>query len=1064
MARIIRARRRFRVDTERAFRLRLRLLTWRRIARSLGSLRLPDGRIVVVSCSSNKRWVKQELSNARIAITVICPVTLGVGFRHESLLTAFWGLFMFRYTRSIVFAFLALFSVLNGCNCEEELVKVPRPQIDLLDVVAERSVRQGLTEIAVPATSVGSSKEHALSLLSTGVGRVFVESVTVESSIDERCPQSSVDAFRIEPFEGYLAEGETAPVLLTFTPVMGGDNCADLVLISSDRETPEMRVLIRAIGDAPRLCVVPNPIDFGQVYNGNHKDLDVLLSNCGTLPLDISELALDEAGDPVFGVHDAATPYAQMAPGAEVSLRVRFTPDAERLFTGRLLVTSNDPRDAQGPIAVPLTGQGIAAPGCRISVSPEAINFGAVPGGNSTERVLIVKNVGALDCAVRDMLGPLGSGGDEYTVEGAPEFPVTLRGTAEGADLNPEPRPTLDGFELRVVYHSPEREDALAARARLEFEFDDNELAMGNVITVDLEAEGGGSPICRLQVLPQGGGLLGQFNRRYGVLQFGQVLVGEEKILPIRVVNTGSTLCEIMGMNYDPVQTPDREFSILGNHDGVIIAPGEEYRIEVMFAPTHLAGTDSGTYQPIRTPPGGDIICRLAGQQALAICGNGVTVRTDAPHEFPGGGDPAGVFSIGFSGTPATPDIDVIPGTLEFGLETVGCGSEERRVTVYNTGNADLTVNAIAIDPGSDPEFRISRAPRTPLVLGPDQNFEVRVRFFPARVGNLEGLLVIQNNDGDEQNFTVPLIGEGTLDTHQRDVFEQADEPMVDVLWVVDDSGSMSDVQNNLATNFAEFIRFATDQINVNFHIGVTTTLADTDMAGVYNACEEPRFLTRDTPGLQDKFRCNVRVSRNRNPRRDASDSREAGLEAARAFFRRDRLRDGGLNEGFLREEAKLYIIAVSDEEDQSRGPVGLYEDAFRAIKGVRNRDLISFSAIVGHGNGRDCEAANGQRYRSLAGTLNGLDQDICDGNWSGTMRALGLDTFAYRTSFALSRRPAEQSLVVTVDGQPVNRGQQGGQNGWYYAREDNVVVFNPGSVPARGEQIVVEYDTLCAQ
>jgi hypothetical protein len=971
---------------------------------------------------------------------------------------------MLGLARRYVFTALALTAVVNGCNCDEELVKVQRPQVDLRDVAADLSVRAGLDPIQVPATAVGSSREHPLELLSTGTGRVFVESVTIEPSTDERCPQSSVDSFRLEPFEGYLDEGETAPMILTFTPVMGGDNCADLVLVSSDRETPVMRVLIRAVGDAPRLCVVPHPVDFGQVYRGNTKDLPVVLSNCGTLPLNVSELLLDEGGDPVFSLHQAAAPYTDMQPGAEVSLTVRFAPDAERVFAGTLLIASNDPRDALGSLQVPLTGQGIAAPGCRISVSPEAINFGAVAGGNSAERTLIVQNVGALDCAVSDLLGPLGSGGDEYTIEGAPSFPITLRGTAEDGELNPEPRPTVDRIELRVVYHSPEREDARIARARLEFEFDDNELAMGNVITVDLEAEGGGSPICRLEVSPRGGGLMGPLTRRYGVLQFGQVLVGEEKILPIRVLNTGSTLCEILGLGYDPMQTPDREFSILGNHDGVIIAPGEEYRIEVMFAPTHLAGTDSGTYQPIRTPPGGEFICRLAGQQALAICGNGVTVRTDAPHDFPGGGDPAGVFSIGFSGTPATPDIDVIPGVVEFGLETVGCGSEEQRVTVYNTGNADLTVNAIAIDPGSDPEFRISRAPRTPLVLGPDQNFEIYVRFFPARTGNLEGLLVIQNNDGDEQNFTVPLIGEGTLETHQRDVFEQAAEPMVDVLWVVDDSGSMSDVQNNLATNFAEFIRFATDQINVNFHIGVTTTLADTDMAGVYNACEEPRFLTRDTPGLQDKFRCNVRVSRNRNPGRDGSDSREAGLEAARAFFRRDRLREGGLNEGFLREEAKLYIIAVSDEEDQSRGPVGLYEDAFRAIKGVRNRDLISFSAIVGHGAGRDCDAANGQRYRSLAATLNGLDQDICDRNWSGTMRALGLDTFAYRSSFALSRRPVEQSMVVTVGAQAVNRGQQGGQNGWYYARQDNVVVFNPGSVPGRGAQIVVEYDTLCAQ
>ena len=237
---------------------------------------------------------------------------------------------------------------------------------------------------------------------------------------------------------------------------------------------------------------------------------------------------------------------------------------------------------------------------------------------------------------------------------------------------------------------------------------------------------------------------------------------------------------------------------------------------------------------------------------------------------------------------------------------------------------------------------------------------------------------MIDNNDGDEQNFTIPLLGTGTTETRQTDRFEQAAEPMVDVLWVVDDSGSMSDEQDNLAAEFGEFISYATQELNVNFHIAVTTTLADGDMAGVYNACEEPKFLTRTTPDLQSKFRCNVRVSRNRNPDRGSSDAREAGLEAAREFLSRPRLMEGGLNEGFLRDEAKLYIIAVSDEEDQSRGPVGLYEDVFRQIKGIGNRDLISFSAITGLGNNQGCRSRSGSRYMELAANLGGVTQDIC--------------------------------------------------------------------------------------
>ena len=99
-----------------------------------------------------------------------------------------------------------------------------------------------------------------------------------------------------------------------------------------------------------------------------------------------------------------------------------------------------------------------------------------------------------------------------------------------------------------------------------------------------------------------------------------------------------------------------------------------------------------------------------------------------------------------------------------------------------------------------------------------------------------------------------------------------------------------------------------------------------------------------------------------------------------------------------------------------------------------------------------------------MAAHLGGVTQDICAGNWRASMRALGLDTFAYRTSFALSRRPRAETIQVRVGGRAIGRGQQGGQDGWVYNRADNSVVFNPTAVPARGTQIEIEYDTLCAQ
>ena len=48
-----------------------------------------------------------------------------------------------------------------------------------------------------------------------------------------------------------------------------------------------------------------------------------------------------------------------------------------------------------------------------------------------------------------------------------------------------------------------------------------------------------------------------------------------------------------------------------------------------------------------------------------------------------------------------------------------------------------------------------------------------------------------------------------------------------------------------------------------------------------------------------------------------------------------------------------------------------------------------------------------------LAANLGGVTQDICAGNWRASMRALGLDTFAYRTCSPCGRCPRAETIQV---------------------------------------------------
>jgi hypothetical protein len=157
-----------------------------------------------------------------------------------------------------------------------------------------------------------------------------------------------------------------------------------------------------------------------------------------------------------------------------------------------------------------------------------------------------------------------------------------------------------------------------------------------------------------------------------------------------------------------------------------------------------------------------------------------------------------------------------------------------------------------------------------------------------------------------------------------------------DILFVVDDSGSMQPEQTNLATNFDAFItRLAASPVKNEFQIGVTTTSVDfprydTGSAGSFKvfttydgtptgkpypagalvaAAGRPTILVATSPTLVDDFKANVNVG-------TSGSGKEQGFRAAQLALT-DRIADGA-NAGFLRPGARLAIIVVTDEDDCS--------------------------------------------------------------------------------------------------------------------------------------------------
>jgi len=253
----------------------------------------------------------------------------------------------------------------------------------------------------------------------------------------------------------------------------------------------------------------------------------------------------------------------------------------------------------------------------------------------------------------------------------------------------------------------------------------------------------------------------------------------------------------------------------------------------------------------------------------------------------------------------------------------------------------------------------------------------------------------------------------------------------MDLLFVVDDSFSMAEEQANLAANFPRFIDLIHNHRNVDgelldYRIALTTT--GRDITSTVNVPPLPPMTEREK-GDNGALRQDCGMTR---PWLERSDTNVSGTFACAAEVGIEgpgfemplyvfelafgpRVSDG-TNAGFLRDDALLATVILTDEDDCSRRDDNLTIDFGDNVCGP-SEPLISIGEAlatldqVKYGRGRwasaviaapqDCESAFGEaaeatRLKQFVGELgpNGVFSSICDGDLTNGLQS-ALATFA---------------------------------------------------------------------
>ncbi|MCP4871033.1 MAG: choice-of-anchor D domain-containing protein [Proteobacteria bacterium] len=407
------------------------------------------------------------------------------------------------------------------------------------------------------------------------------------------------------------------------------------------------------------------------------------------------------------------------------------------------------------------------------------------------------------------------------------------------------------------------------------------------------------------------------------------------------------------------------------------------------------------------------------------------------------------------------PAVDVSPPSYDFGNLELGCVNQVE-ITISNVGRAPLDIFAIYFEDLAD-TGELTLANGNPQVdgdsdgdgeddidftLNPSESTTVTIHYTPINVEPDSGILSVFTNTPAEpdEGTTAQQFGIAHLGSTNIDEYLQEGNNSTDILFTVDNSCSMSDEQSALAVNFASFLQIV-DALDIDYHLGVATT----DIGDGGQLQGSVPIITPSTPDPGGTFSANVNLGINGSGIEQGFHNAWQALEAA--------VNNVGVNGGFLRDEAGLRLIMVSDEQEQSSSVMGWspvdYIGYYQSLKA--NPEHLVVSDITGGMtgcSGAGGSASSGSDYVTGTNMTGGISASICDPNWVSTLSALGWLSQSFADTFELSQTPVEDTIEVRLNDVPVFVG-------WVYDSALNAIVFDVDHVPENGDGLEIEYTVL---
>jgi len=385
------------------------------------------------------------------------------------------------------------------------------------------------------------------------------------------------------------------------------------------------------------------------------------------------------------------------------------------------------------------------------------------------------------------------------------------------------------------------------------------------------------------------------------------------------------------------------------------------------------------------------------------------------------------VSSVWFQGYGDAPVIEVDPVEYDFGPLSEDCDIDYE-FNVTNVGNLDLVVNSLS-ELSTIPQqisVNLGSLPPLPWTLPPQARISFWTEFLAEGLSLHSLEIIIDSNDPETPRKSILTTGETMISTTMVESYVQGSMIYVDIIWIIDNSGSMHTFQNKLSSNIRDFIDLFM-AYSPDFQMAFITT--------DWPHFQENRTFTQHSPDLIREIQALV------NSIGIGGSANEKGMEMLSDSI--------SINQPWFRQGAQLVAIFLSDEDDWSTHTPSYYSGVYDSYY---SQGLFLPFAIIGDVPSGCTGAWPGHDYYELVQIYNSQWWSICEEDWGLQLEDIAM-AIVNSSAYTLDHvNPKIETIAVFVNGQEV-------ESGWNYIEDSNSIVFDWGYAPDEGDTVEISYE-----